>query len=78
MLTPSPSSVKKMFAGKGKAEKEDMFKAFLSYWKGGLLLPTATDDDVKHINDVIDSFAMSCWAYKTLITHPENLYNIIS
>ena len=77
MLTPSPSSVKKMFAGIGKAEKEQMYDAFVKYWKGLILLPTSSPDDVKHINDVIDSFAMTCWAYKSLINHKDNLYNVI-
>ena len=77
MLTPSPSSVKKMFAGIGKAEKEQMYDAFVKYWNGLVLLPTSTPDDVKHINDVIDSFAMTCWAYKSLINHKDNLFNVI-
>lgn len=70
MVTPSPSTVKKMFTGSGKSEKEDMMKHFLSDYDGAKLLPLASEKTVDVLNDVVDAFAMNMYAYSKIVHNP--------
>ena len=64
MLTPTPTSLKLVFSGNGNATKEDMVKAFINYYDGEKLLPQIKTISVDSINDIIDSFALTMYAYK--------------
>lgn len=71
MLTPSPTTLKKFFTGSGKAEKEDMMKSFVENFNGRKLIPAASEDTVKIINDVVDAFALTYYAYGKLLKYKE-------
>ena len=73
LLTPTPSAVKAFFSGNGKAEKPEMFQAFISKFDGKKLLPTVSILDVGKINDVVDSFALMMYAYSRKINNEKSV-----
>lgn len=69
MLTPTPSSVKSFFAGNGKADKEQMKQSFITNYEGNKLIPTIEDVSIVSCSDIIDSFALSIFAYHKIINN---------
>jgi len=59
-ITP-PKELKKFFTNNGNADKQIMLDSFIDNWNGKKLLPDTTS--LKHINDIIDSFALMMNAY---------------
>lgn len=74
MTTPSPTTVKKLFALDGKAEKKDMMRSFIERYKGQMLIPVASEKSVNDLNDVVDAFAMCVYAYSKIMKN-DNLLN---
>lgn len=59
--TPSPSTVKKLFSGKGNSNKQAMYDSFLERTKVDLSEIMGTKSDKNPISDVVDSYAMLCY-----------------
>lgn len=65
-----PKTLKKFFSGNGNADKITMVKAFYDFWGGGKLLPSAEQDPL-HIDDVVDSFAVTAYTYFMITQNPD-------
>ena len=62
LSTPTPTQVKKIFTGNGKAQKADMLQAFVSKYNGDKLFNTSQGK----LDDVIDAFALSCFGLSSI------------
>lgn len=62
-ITPSPSAVKKVFSGKGNANKEKMYEAFTDKvgWDLKDLLGDTTAGYGNPVSDIVDAYAMAIY-----------------
>lgn len=62
-ITPAPSAVKKVFTGKGNANKEKMYEAFSKIvgWDLKDLLGDTTAGYGNPVSDIVDAYAMVCY-----------------
>lgn len=59
--TPAPTSVKKLFSGKGNSNKELMHEAFVKRTSVDLTDIMEVSADKNPISDIVDSYAMLCY-----------------
>lgn len=63
-ITPSPTTVKKHFTGKGNANKTQMFEAYLEKTGFDVASILGTKPDGNPVSDVVDSYAMLCYGFE--------------
>lgn len=60
----SPSEVKSLFCGNGKADKSEMIDMFIKEYDGNKLIPDISKRDLNevivYLNDIVDSFGLIC------------------
>ena len=69
----SPSEVKSLFTGNGRADKSKMVDIFIDEYDGKKLIPDILrnrEETIMYLNDVVDSFALVC-------SYFSRLYNIV-
>ena len=69
----SPSEVKSLFTGNGRADKSKMVDIFIDEYDGKKLIPDILrnrEETIMYLNDIVDSFALVC-------SYFNRLYNIV-
>lgn len=59
----SPSEVKSLFCGNGKADKSEMIDMFINEYEGNKLIPDIKrnlEESIIYLNDIVDSFGLIC------------------